>query len=547
MKISRFVAVFTVCCLVVVGNAFANVAEWTTKLGDAGRTGQTSSNLDAQKNRIAQIFKYTLPASEKATLFSPVFADGKAYFTSDITKGDILLGSKIYCIDAEKGTTVFSRDLDSKGATAVTYYDGRIYLCTLDKPSFVCLDAKNGNKVWQIQTAAIYPKYSPVASNGLVYFCAYNNNVYAYDAKSGKSVWIFTAEGPIKTSPCVSDGKLIVGADDWKVYCIDAKTGNLDWKYFANADMTSPQADKGKTFFATTDGFLFCIDIASGFLDWKYEVGQYLTGVGLKDGKVIACANAFKEIHCIDIESGKAVWKFKTSPTAAYQTMSENRILASQKIDEASPFTIMGDKVFCDVFTQGMYYMLNLKDGTVVKTLRSDNYYSRDYCSTSVVHNGKIYFTNAFGFLFCLDSASDNLRFTINSNKIVTEKLELTMDVPPTVIGGKTYLPAKYILEPLGGNVAWFQRDKKVTCRLLLPGSKDSSTLKENIVEMWVGKPNASVNGDEILMMDPKDPNLTCKIIKGRTMVPFRFLCEALGCNVSWDAETKTITVVYNP
>lgn len=546
MKISRIIGVLAVCCI-FAGSVFANVSDWPTKLGDVGRTGRTNSNLSSQKNRIAQIFRFTLPEGEKATLHSPVFADGKVYFTSDITKGDLLLGTKIYCIDSEKGTAVFSRDLGTKGATAVTHYDGKLYLCTLDKPSFLCLDAKNGSKVWQIQTAAIYPKYSPAASNGLVYFCAYNNNVYAYDAKTGKSVWIFPAEGPIKTSPCASDGKLIFGADDWKVYCIDAKTGALDWKYFANADMTSPQADKGKAFFSTIDGYLFCIDIASGFLDWKYDVGQYLTGVGLKDGKVIACANAFKEIHCIDIESGKAAWKFKTSLSGNYQTMSATRSVASQKIDEASPFTMMEDKVFCDVFTQGLYYTLNLSDGTIVKTLRSDNYYSRDYCSTSVVYNGKIYFTNAFGFLFCLDSASDNLRFTINSNKIVTEKLELTMDVPPTVIGGKTYLPAKYILEPLGGNVAWFQRDKKVTCRLLKPGMKDSSSLKENIVEMWVGKPNASVNGNEILMMDPKDPNLTCKIIKGRTMVPFRFLSEALGCNVSWDGETKTITVVYNP
>jgi len=547
MKNSRLYAVFAVCCFIFCSNAFASVASWPTKLADAGRTGQSNANLDAQKNRIAQIFKYTLPVGEKATLYAPVFADGKAYFTSDITKDDNLLGTKIYCIDAEKGTTVFSRDLNSKGASSLTFYDGKLYLCTLDKPSFLCLDAKNGNKLWQVQTSAIYPKYSPVASNGLVFFCAYNNNVYAYDAKTGKSVWIFTAEGPIKTSPCVYEGKVIVGADDWKLYCIDAKTGKLDWKYFANADMTSPQADKGKAFFATTDGFLFCIDIASGFLDWKYQVGQYLTSIGLKDGKVIACVNAFKEIHCIDIETGTATWTFKTSPTVTSMPMSKTKIFASQKIDETSPFTIMGDKVFCDVFTQGMYYLLNLKDGSVVKTLRSDNYYSRDYCSTSVVVNDKIYFTNAFGFFFCLDSASDNLRFTINSNKIVTEKLELTMDVPPTVIGGKTYLPAKYILEPLGGNVAWFQRDKKVTCRLLKPGSKDSTILTENIIEMWVGKPNATVNGNEILMMDPNDPNLTCKIIKGRTMVPFRFLCEALGCNVSWDGETKTITVVYNP
>lgn len=546
MKTCRIIAIFAALCLL---NSFALAAgsDWTTKFGDAERTGKTSTNLNFQKNRIAQIFRFTLPEGEKTSLNPPIFANGKAYFTSDITKDETILGSKLYCVDAEKGTSVFSKDLGAKGASSVTYFDGKLYLCTIDKPSFMCMDATNGNKVWQIQTSGVYPKFSPLAYDGMVFFCSYNNNVYAYNAKTGKPHWTFTAEGPIKTSPCASNGKLMFGADDWKVYCLDTKTGKLNWKYFANADMTSPQASNGKTFFSTTDGTLFCIDIATGFLDWKYDIGQYITGVGIKDGKIIACVDAFKEIHCIDIESGKAVWNFKTAPSANIKPFSTKTAFESQKIDDATPFTIYEDKVFCDVFTQGMYYILNLSDGSIVRMMRSDNYYFRDYCSTSVLCNGKIYYTNAFGFLFCLDSASDNLSFTVNSKKITTEKLELVMDVPPTVIGGKTYLPAKYILEPLGGNVSWFQRDKKVTCRLLKPGLKNSATIKENIVEMWVGKPNATVNGTEILMMDPKDPNLTCKIIKGRTMVPFRFLCESLGCSVSWDGATKTITVVYNP
>lgn len=217
MKTCRIIAIVAALCL---SSSFVLAAgsDWITKFGDAERTGRTSTNLNFQKNRIAQIFRYTLPEGEKTSLNPPVFANGKAYFTSDITKDETTLGSKLYCVDAEKGTSIFSKDLGAKGASSVTYFDGKLYLCTIDKPSFLCLDATNGNKVWQIQTSGVYPKFSPLAYDGMIFFCSYNNNVYAYNAKTGKPHWTFTAEGPIKTSPCASNGKLMFGADDWKVY-----------------------------------------------------------------------------------------------------------------------------------------------------------------------------------------------------------------------------------------------------------------------------------------------------------------------------------------
>ena len=35
-------------------------------------------------------------------------------------------------------------------------------------------------------------------------------------------------------------------------------------------------------------------------------------------------------------------------------------------------------------------------------------------------------------------------------------------------------------------------------------------------------------------------------VYPGRTMVPVRFIAETLGCTVSWDEATKTISIVHN-
>jgi len=56
-------------------------------------------------------------------------------------------------------------------------------------------------------------------------------------------------------------------------------------------------------------------------------------------------------------------------------------------------------------------------------------------------------------------------------------------------------------------------------------------------IKMVVDNPKASVNGKEIILDVPPT------VIKSRTLVPIRFISEALGAIVDWDAATRTITI----
>jgi hypothetical protein len=56
-------------------------------------------------------------------------------------------------------------------------------------------------------------------------------------------------------------------------------------------------------------------------------------------------------------------------------------------------------------------------------------------------------------------------------------------------------------------------------------------------IKMVVDNPKASVNGKEIILDVPPT------VIKSRTLVPIRFISEALGATVDWDAATRTITI----
>jgi len=98
----------------------------------------------------------------------------------------------------------------------------------------------------------------------------------------------------------------------------------------------------------------------------------------------------------------------------------------------------------------------------------------------------------------------------------------------PVIIMGRTLLPARAMIETMGGTIFWNNAESKVTVKI-----------NSSILEFWINNNTAKVNGIEKTMDVPP------QIIKDRTMLPLRFIIENLGCDVDWDADTKSITVLY--
>ena len=72
------------------------------------------------------------------------------------------------------------------------------------------------------------------AAGGRVFFGSMvDNKVYALSARTGKVLWTFFTEGPVRTSPTFWKNMVYVGSDDGYVYCLKARNGKLIWKYRA--------------------------------------------------------------------------------------------------------------------------------------------------------------------------------------------------------------------------------------------------------------------------------------------------------------------------
>lgn len=113
-----------------------------------------------------------------------------------------------------------------------------------------------------------------------------------------------------------------------------------------------------------------------------------------------------------------------------------------------------------------------------------------------------------------------------NEIGVVVKGKALVMDVPPTVVEGRTLAPARAVLESLGWTMEWVAETRTV---------KASSAGKT--IELTIDSKTALVDGKAVTLDVP------AQVINGRTLVPLRFIGESTGAAVKWDGESRTVTV----
>lgn len=64
-------------------------------------------------------------------------------------------------------------------------------------------------------------------------FLAFNDadKVVALDLRTGRELWTFYTDGPVRLPPAAAKGRVYVTSDDGYLYCLDAAAGTLVWKH----------------------------------------------------------------------------------------------------------------------------------------------------------------------------------------------------------------------------------------------------------------------------------------------------------------------------
>jgi hypothetical protein len=102
----------------------------------------------------------------------------------------------------------------------------------------------------------------------------------------------------------------------------------------------------------------------------------------------------------------------------------------------------------------------------------------------------------------------------------------LTFEVAPIIEDGRTLVPLRAIFEALGATVSWDAETQTAT-----------AVKGDTTVVITIGSTEPTVNG-EVTTLD-----VPAKIVEDRTLAPLRFVGEAFGGTVGYDADTELITI----
>lgn len=114
--------------------------------------------------------------------------------------------------------------------------------------------------------------------------------------------------------------------------------------------------------------------------------------------------------------------------------------------------------------------------------------------------------------------------------QLEVEGQPVATDVPPLLAEGRTLVPLRWVAESLGAQVSWDGALKQVTV-----------VSRRETVVLVIGQPEALVNGQPVVLDVP------ARIVQGRTLIPLRFVAEALGATVEWDGASRTVKVWQRP
>lgn len=131
---------------------------------------------------------------------------------------------------------------------------------------------------------------------------------------------------------------------------------------------------------------------------------------------------------------------------------------------------------------------------------------------------------------------------------VYVDESQIAFDVQPMIEAGRTLVPMRAIFEALNCSVEWDEATQTVT----------AYTEWMLVIELQIGNPTATTYfqsfGDDYDFatmtgtvgkdnLQTLNLDVPAKIVDGRTLVPLRFVGEAMGYPVEWDGERRNVYI----
>lgn len=291
-----------------------------------------------------------------------------------------------------------------------TLEDGVLYIPFINGEMYA-LNHKTGEKFWELKAGLKNSEYIkiwinqiPKINNNLIYITSQyeNSNIYAFDKRTGYSVWNYKLQYPYNHIPVLYTNDKVFTQNAPYIYSFDANTGELlNRRNFDIAMYTTPTSDGKLVFVANERNTVYALNPNTLETVWEVELAERAIGTKIftkGDKLYLATNNTF---YALDTKSGKTIWQTKVTEEgqAAIEQLEEfnNRIYAYNK--------------------KGTLFQLDLNTGKILQTI---NLKSKPISNIEVLDDSTLYYYCEAGLIkLTLATQTEDLiymRNAINEN-----------------------------------------------------------------------------------------------------------------------------------
>lgn len=336
----------------------------------------------------------------------------------------------------------------------------------------ICADVDNNHKLWDLNIGDIDVLAEPVMTDSLVFQGTTEGYLYAvnltgernplveatWDHSAARRVaWKFKADGAVNTAVTLADGVVYFGSNGGTIYALKEHEGSEVWK--TKVDQPEPGARKqftvplyadGKLYVGSANRQLYCLDAATGTIEWQVTLSDWIRSKPALTSEGILAATVDGKMACVSPE-GKVKWTKQISTHQIYADLvvANDSVLVSDSDLWIRRVNTLGEVLW----KRSLVNAFENEEGERIFTdfLSGGTYYQ----SKPTAADGKVYFGNPAGFLFCADADT--------GEEIWKFEMGAAISVGPAIGEGKVFAGQQggerffYAVDAQTGELAWKQ------------------------------------------------------------------------------------------
>ena len=292
------------------------------------------------------------------------------------------------------------------------------------------VSADGAQLLWTF-TADDEVRASPLCERGVVFFGAYDTNMYALNSKSGDFLWKVPTKAGICSSASLSGDMVVVGSEDNYMYALDARRGTTLWTYRTGAPVrSSPKIYKDMVFVGSDDQNIYALQADTGQVAWKYRTWNFVRSSGAFAHGLVFMGSSDGNLYALDTLNGTLKWKLHTLGAII-----------------STPLVVRNNVIVGSMDN----YIYAVDADTGFTSWRYEC--QRSVSSSPAVAGERVLVGSSDGYLYCLDAHSGRLIWNFDTGSQITSSPRISMAHDAVYFGaGNNYV---YSLDISSGDIRW--------------------------------------------------------------------------------------------